>query len=79
MELFLDLSFNNIEVIEGLERLTQLEDLTLYNNRISQLENMDALEKLHVLSIGNNKLSELDNVRVGDCELFSFVFVSFPR
>ena len=57
-----DLSFNNIEVIEGLTKLTKLKDLTLYNNRISQLENMDMLTELHVLSIGNNKLHQLDNV-----------------
>jgi len=65
MNLFLsDLSFNNIEVIEGLEKLTKLEDLTLFNNRISRLENMDALTQLHVLSIGNNKVDQLDNVSV---------------
>ena len=57
-----DLSFNNIEVIEGLDSLTQLEDLTLYNNRISRIENMDTLTKLHVFSIGNNNLTELENV-----------------
>ena len=64
LNLFLitDLSFNNIEVIEGLETLTKLEDLTLYNNRISRIENMDALVNLHVFSIGNNDLKELENV-----------------
>ena len=57
-----DLSFNNIEVIEGLDTLTQLQDLTLYNNRISRIENMDALHNLQVFSIGNNDLKELENV-----------------
>jgi len=60
--LLTDLSFNNIEAIEGLNELTQLEDLTLFNNRIQRLENMDTLTKLHVFSIGNNDLKELDNV-----------------
>jgi len=60
--LYSDLSFNNIEVIEGLDKLTQLEDLTLFNNRIQHLDNMDTLTKLHVLSVGNNDLKELDNV-----------------
>lgn len=49
-------------MIEGLDKLTQLEDLTLFNNRIQRLENMDILTKLHVFSIGNNDLKELGNV-----------------
>ena len=57
-----DLSFNNIEVIEGLDKLAKLKDLTLYNNRISKIENMDSLDQLHVFSIGNNSLKQLDNV-----------------
>ena len=55
-------------MIEGLNELTQLEDLTLFNNRIQCLENMDTLTKLHVFSIGNNDLKELDNV--------SYIFVA---
>jgi Leucine-rich repeat (LRR) protein len=31
---WLDLSFNLISKIEGLENLTKLTDLSLYNNRI---------------------------------------------
>ena len=57
-----DLSFNNIEVVEGLDKLTKLKDLTLYNNRISKIENMESLTQLHVFSIGNNSLKQLDNV-----------------
>ena len=57
-----DLSFNNIEVIEGLDSLTKLRDLTLYNNRIQKIENMDQLKELHVFSIGNNDLQDLENV-----------------
>jgi len=68
-----DLSFNNIEVIEGLDKLTQLEDLTLFHNRIQHLENMDTLTKLHVLSVGNNDLKELDNVSW--LLLFSLTFI----
>lgn len=62
-----DLSFNNIEVIEGLHKLTKLKDLTLYNNRISKIENMEFLTQLHVFSIGNNSLKQLDNVSVQEC------------
>lgn len=60
----LDLSFNNIECIEGLDQLSKLRDLTLYNNRITKLENMDSLTQLHVFSAGNNKLEQLENVRL---------------
>ena len=59
---YADLSFNNIEVLEGLNKLTKLRDLTLFNNRISRIEGMDALKELHVLSLGNNSLKQLDNV-----------------
>ena len=57
-----DLSFNNIEVIEGLDNLVKLKDLTLFNNRITRIENMDNLVDLHVLSIGNNNIKGLENV-----------------
>ena len=64
LHVFSDLSFNNIEVVEGLETLRQLEDLTLYNNRIQRIENMDSLTNLHVFSVGNNDISELENVDI---------------
>lgn len=31
---WLDLSFNNIKVIDGLDKLTELMDLSLYNNQV---------------------------------------------
>lgn len=58
----LDLSFNNIEVIEGLDTLVKLQDLSLYNNCISLIKNMDTLEKLQILSLGKNVIAQLDNV-----------------
>jgi Leucine-rich repeat (LRR) protein len=57
-----DLSFNEIEKIEGLETLTGLVDLSFYNNKIQKLENMEALEDLVSLSLGNNLLKELEEV-----------------
>ena len=59
---FPDLSFNNIEVIEGLSKLSKIEDLTLYNNRISKIENLDTLANLHVFSIGNNDIKDIKDV-----------------
>ncbi|KAL7979382.1 hypothetical protein Chor_015406 [Crotalus horridus] len=57
-----DLSFNNIELIEGLDALVKLQDLSLYNNRISRIENLDTLQELQVFSIGNNNINNLENV-----------------
>ncbi len=39
-----DLSFNNITVIEGLETLTKLADLTLFHNKISEIKGLDSLK-----------------------------------
>ncbi|GAA56145.1 leucine-rich repeat-containing protein 48 [Clonorchis sinensis] len=58
----LDLSFNNIQAITGLEKLVNLEDLSLYSNRIQRLENLDTLRKLEVLSIGRNKLTDSEDL-----------------
>nr|XP_048304063.1 dynein regulatory complex subunit 3 isoform X2 [Myodes glareolus] len=59
---FQNLSFNNIEAIEGLDTLVNLEDLSLSNNRISKMDSLDALVKLQVLSLGNNQISNIMNV-----------------
>lgn len=58
----LDLSYNNIEKIEGLDTLVKLQDLILFNNRISVIENMDALLNIEIISLGNNLISQLDSV-----------------
>ena len=58
---WLDLSFNMIEKIEGLENLRQLEDLSLFSNRITKLEGLDNLEKLNVLSVGSNNIESLED------------------
>ena len=59
-----DLSFNNIEKIEGLENLIKLKDISLFNNQITKLENMNNLDQLEVFSIGNNQLSDYSNVKL---------------
>lgn len=62
---FSDLSFNNIEAIEGLDTLVNLEDLSLSNNRIAKIDSLDALVKLQVLSLGNNQIGNIMNVSTG--------------
>ena len=51
---WLDLSFNLIEVIEGLDKLTKITDLSLYSNRIKKLSGLENLCKLNVFSFGKN-------------------------
>jgi Leucine-rich repeat (LRR) protein len=49
---WLDLSFNQITRIEGLDTLTNLTDLSLLDNQISELEGLAKLSKLQCLSLG---------------------------
>jgi Leucine-rich repeat (LRR) protein len=58
---WLDLSFNLIEKIEGLEYCTKITDLTLFSNHITQLSGLENLKELNVLSIGSNKLKNLED------------------
>lgn len=55
---WLDLSFNMITEIEGLDTLVNLTDLSLYSNHIEQLSGLDNLCNLNILSIGNNKIKD---------------------
>ena len=45
---YLDLSFNQIETVQGLEQLTALEDLSLYHNKI-QVVSWEKIEMLQNL------------------------------
>ena len=58
--LTLDLSFNHITAIEGLEKLGKLTDLSLAYNRITRLERLEPLKKLDVLSISGNLIESLE-------------------
>lgn len=52
----LDLSFNRIREIEGLEHLINLEKLYLSSNRITKIENVNHLKTLKMLELGDNKI-----------------------
>ena len=58
---WLDLSFNLIEKIEGLENCTKITDLSLFSNHITQLSGLENLKELNVLSVGSNKLKNLED------------------
>jgi hypothetical protein len=56
---WLDLSFNNIPVVEGLDNLESLTDLSLFSNKIKVLEGgLDKCEKLNLISLGDNLLAD---------------------
>lgn len=49
---WLDLSFNAITKVEGLESLDKLQDLSLYCNAIEVVEGLDRHTGLEALSLG---------------------------
>jgi Leucine-rich repeat (LRR) protein len=54
------LSFNNITKIEGLDSLTRITDLSLFNNQIEIIDGLSTLQALNVFSIGNNDVKKID-------------------
>ena len=54
-----DLSFNNIQEIQGLDKLTKLRDLSLAHNLVNMVQGLESLENLQVLSLGSNELENL--------------------
>lgn len=52
----LDISFNVLRHIEGLDQLTQLKKLFLVNNKISKIENLSNLQLLQMLELGSNRI-----------------------
>ena len=55
----LDLSGNNIQKIENLERLTALRSLIINSNSVIRIEGLSALEKLDTLELSNNRISTI--------------------
>lgn len=52
----LDLSFNRIRKIEGLDALVKLRKLFLVSNKISKIENVSHLKELEMLELGDNRI-----------------------
>lgn len=75
----LDLSFNYIERIQNLDKLTKLEVLSLFNNKIELIENIDTLENLVILSIGNNEINTLQGVSWYIALIYLIYTCSFPK
>lgn len=60
----IDLSFNCIRKIEGLEKLKELTDISLFGNYIEKIDGLQNNTKLNVFSIGNNKLKSYEEVKM---------------
>ncbi|MFN0201183.1 MAG: COR domain-containing protein [Bacteroidia bacterium] len=55
----LDISFNQIRELKGLEQLTNLQQLSIYKNQISELKGLDKLVDLQKLEVSANQINEL--------------------
>lgn len=71
----LDLSFNRIREIEGLEHLINLEKLYLSSNRITKIENVNHLKNLKMLELGDNKIKVCFQLSLNI--LFEYYFINF--
>lgn len=60
--LFLDLTGNKIENIEGLEKLTQLKKLSLRYNDITSINGLDTLVNLETLDLSKNKIGNISGL-----------------
>ena len=52
----LDISFNRLRSITGLEALTKLKKLFLVSNKIAKIENVSHLKNLEMLELGDNRI-----------------------
>lgn len=58
----LDLSYNEIHEIEGLENLTELRSLWLNSNEIREIKGLETLTKLKFLNLDNNNISKIEDL-----------------
>ena len=52
----LDMSFNLLRKVEGLEQLIQVKKLFLLHNKISSIANLDHFTSLEMLELGSNRI-----------------------
>ncbi|XP_067673714.1 leucine-rich melanocyte differentiation-associated protein-like [Haliotis asinina] len=58
----LDLSFNRLQRLDGLEHFSNLEELVLDNNELSDNVKFPKLASLHTLTVNKNKITNLDGL-----------------
>jgi Leucine-rich repeat (LRR) protein len=61
---FLDLSFNCLTTLQGVEMFPNLEELVLDNNKLSDSVLVPQLPNLHILSLNKNNVSHVNNVYI---------------
>nr|BAM18521.1 unknown unsecreted protein [Papilio xuthus] len=59
---YLDLSYNNIETLKGLDNFTRLQELILDNNKLEDNIRFPFMPNLRTLSLNNNKLTDLEGL-----------------
>ncbi|XP_021924365.1 leucine-rich melanocyte differentiation-associated protein-like isoform X2 [Zootermopsis nevadensis] len=59
---FLDLSFNCLMTLQGVEMFPNLEELVLDNNKLSDSVLVPQLPNLHILSLNKNNISNLESL-----------------
>ncbi|XP_052749190.1 leucine-rich melanocyte differentiation-associated protein-like isoform X2 [Galleria mellonella] len=57
---YLDLSYNSIETLKGLEQFNRLEELILDNNKLGDNVTFPHLPHLRTLSLNNNQITDLE-------------------
>lgn len=58
----LDLSFNQLRSLQGLEEFTGLEELILDNNLLSNELRLPSLPHLHTLTLNKNQITDLEDL-----------------
>lgn len=60
----LDLSFNKIKIIEGIDNLTKLKDLYFVSNKISKIQGVEKLVNLTNLELGANRIRVISFLKI---------------
>ncbi|XP_047022726.1 leucine-rich melanocyte differentiation-associated protein-like isoform X1 [Helicoverpa zea] len=66
----LDLSYNSIETLKGLEQFGRLEELILDNNKLGDAITFPYLSNLRTLSLNNNEIIDLEELVNKICKHF---------
>jgi len=60
---YLDMSWNKVREVKGLDRLTRLQSLILYCNRLKDIKGLEQLSNLQQLVILDNQITDVTPLR----------------